>query len=328
MSPKRGISPEVLRPQRTVRDVSTMCRNLPGRHETGSLHQQLQRARFTHAIGRSETLATFMLTILATLYLWVNAPELAIPQWSWIAVLFFGFAATTVLGVTDLTDPESIAESIILTLDDYFQVERIADKIIRAQIVQAIAHRARLQEVFHRSNQAKRHQISDALMAVDDWLSGMGSLAQLLEPFQAEAQRQSETKLHLQERIRDLEGRVGETSDKRIKDQLRETIAGRQHQQRAIEELESLVERGLLRLEHAVAALGTINAQLAMFSARGEQEGEAAKLANDINAEIQEIDAVLVALDRVYSMEPAIVNDGQPISNIRFQTTSPGIGGQ
>ena len=328
MSPKRGISPEVLRAQRALRDAPAVDRSLYDRHETGSLHQQLQRARFIHAIGRMETLITLMLTILVALYLWVNASVLAVPPWSWIAVLLLGFAATTVLSVTDMTDPESIAESITLALEDHFHVESIADKNIQAQIVQAVAHRVRLQEVFHHSNQEKRQQISDALAAVDDWLSGMGSLAQLLEPFQAEAQRQSETKLHLQERIRDLEGRIGETSDKRIKDQLRETIAGRRHQQRAIEELESLVERGLLRLEHAVAALGTINAQLAMFAVRGEQEGEAARLAHDINAEIQEIDAVLVALDRVYSTDSAIANNGLHISDTSFRFIPPGVGGQ
>ena len=328
MSPRRGISPEVLRSQRALRDASTRNRNFPGHHETDSLHQQLRRARFTHAIGRTETLITLMLTLLATLYLWLNASVLAVPPWSWIAVLLLGFAATTVLSITDMRDPESVAESITLTLEDYFHVESIADKNIQTQIVQAVAHRVRLQEVFHHSNPEKRQQISDALTAVDDWLSGMGNLAQLLEPFQAEAQRQAETRLHLQERIRDLEGRLEETSDKRIKDQLRETIAGRRHQQRAIEELESLVERGLLRLEHAVAALGTINAQLAMFAVRGEQEGEAAKLAHDINAEIQEIDAVLVALDRVYSMDATIVNDGLQIGNYSFQITPPGVGGQ
>jgi hypothetical protein len=146
------------------------------------------------------------------------------------------------------------------------------------------------------------------LAAVDDWLTGMGSLAQLLVPFQSEVQRQSEAKLHLLARITQLEHRVGETTDPRIKVQLRETIAGRRHQQRAIEELESLVERGLLRLEHAVAALGTMNAQLSMLAVRGEQEGEAAKLTHDISVEIQEIDAILVALDRVYSMDLTIVN--------------------
>jgi hypothetical protein len=315
MSPSRGISPEMLRPRRVLRDASTTRQNIPIRHEMGSLQKQLRRALFSHAICRTETLITLMLTTLATLYLWLNASVLTVPPWSWIAALFLGFSAAIVLCLTDMRDPESLAESITLTLEDYLHVDSIVDKNIRAQIVQAVAHRVRLQEVFHYGNREKRRQISDSLTAVDDWLCGMGNLAQLLEPFQAEAQRQSEAKLHLRARVRDLEGRLGETSDKRIKDQLRETIAGRRHQQRAIEELENLVERGLLRLEHAVAALGTINAQLTMFAVRGEQEGEATKLAHDIKAEIHEIDAVLVALDRVYSIDPATGSDDLQIGD-------------
>ena len=272
------------------------------------MHQRLGYARLRHAVGATEVLITFMVTVLATLFVWLNASEYAIPQWSWIVVVFVGLGAASLLIATGMTDPESVAESITLTLEDYFHIESIADVNIRAQISQAVAHRAGLQEVFHRSNHGMRNKVLEALAAVDEWLTGMGSLARLLVPFQSEVHRQSEAKLHLAARITQLEHRVGEATDPRIKIQLRETIAGRRHQQRAIEELESLVERGLLRLEHAVAALGTINAQLSMLAVRGEQEGEATKLAHDISIEIQEIDAVLMALDRVHSMDVAKVN--------------------
>ena len=274
-----------------------------------NLHQRLVHARLRHAVGATEPLITAMVTVLATLYVWLNASAYSIPQWSWIVVVLAGLGATTVLIATGMTDPESIADSITLTLEDYFQVESITDVNIRAQVIQAVAHRARLQEMFYRSSHGMRSQVQGALAAVDEWLIGMGSLAQLLVPFQSEVQRQSEAKLHLLSRINQLEHRVGETTDPRIKAQLRETIAGRRHQQRAIQELESLVERGLLRLEHAVAALGTMNAQLSMLAVRGEREGEAAKLAQDINFEIQEIDTILVALDRVHATGLTIEED-------------------
>ncbi len=285
-----------------------MDRNTPRPFRKGNLHQRLSYARLRHAVGATEPLFTFMVTVLATLFVWLNASAYAIPQWGWIVVMFVGLGATSMLIATGMTDPESISKSITLTLEDYFHVESIADVTIRTQIIQAVAHRARLQEVFHRSSQGMRSEILEALAAVDEWLTGMGSLAQLLAPFQSEAQRQSEAKLHLLARINQLEHRVGEAIDLRIKVQLRETIAGRRHQQRAIEELESLVERGLLRLEHAVAALGTMNAQLSMLAVRGEQEGEAAKLARGINVEIQEINTILVALDRVHSVDLTIVD--------------------
>ena len=285
-----------------------MDRNTPSRLKKGNLHHQLRYARLGHAVGATETLIAFMITVLGTLYVWLNASAYSFPQWSWIVVVFAGLGATSLLIASGMTDPGSIVDSITSALEDYFQVDSIADVYIRAQVIQAVAHRARLQEVFYRSSHGMRSQILGALAAVDEWLTGMESLARLLVPFQLEVQRQSEAKLQLQSRINQLEHRVGETADPRINAQLRETIAGRRHQQRAIQELESLVERGLLRLERAVAALGTINAQLSVLAVRGEQEGEAAKLAQGINAEIQEIDAVLVALDRVHSIDVANLN--------------------
>lgn len=285
-----------------------MDRNRPSRIKKGNLHQRLSHARLRHAVGATEPLITFMVTVLATLFVGLNASANFIPQWAWVVVLLAGLGATTMLIATGLTDPDSITDSITLTLEDYFHVECIADVNIRAQIIQAVAHRAGLQKVLHRSKHGMRNQVLEALAAVDEWLTGMGNLAQLLVPYQSEAQHQSETKLHLMARITQLEQRVGEATDSRIKAQLRETIAGRRHQQRAIEELESLVERGLLRLERAVAALGTINAQLSMLVVRGEQEADAAKLAQEINVEIQEIDAILAALDRVHSMDLTAVN--------------------
>ena len=106
---------------------------------------------------------------------------------------------------------------------------------------------------------------------------------------------------------------AGETVDRVAAAAAVDAIASRgAHQQviarTAIEELESLVERGLLRLERAVAALGTMQAQLSLLAARGEQEANAAKLAHDISVEIQEIDAVLLALDRVHSTDVATLD--------------------
>ena len=285
-----------------------MDHNKVGRFKRGKLHRQLTEARFRHAIGALEPQVTAMVTVLAALYMWLNAPAYSLPQWSWVAVLAVGLSASSLLIAIGLTDSESIAASVRLALEEHFRVDSIADENIRAQVIQAVAHRVRLQEVFHLGNAGMRGQFRDSLVAVDDWLTGMGNLAQVLAPFQLEAQRQSESKLHLHARITELEFRIGETADRRIKDQLRETIAGRRLQQRAIVELENLVERGLLRLEHAVAALGTINAQLAIFSVRGEQDGEAARLAQDINGEIQEINAILVAIDRVHSIDRGLIS--------------------
>ena len=74
-----------------------------------------------------------------------------------------------------------------------------------------------------------------------------------------------------------------------------------------IEELENLMERGDLRLEHAVGALGTIYTQVTIFAARGMDEVDAARLAREISDEIDQVDAVLAAMDRIY--EPAFTDE-------------------
>lgn len=284
-----------------------MDRNKPSRFNKDTLQRRLSYARLRHAVGATETLITFMATVLATLYIWLNAQAYAMPPWSWIAVVFFGLGAVSALIATSMTDPQCITESIALALEDYFQVEGIADAGIRSQISQAVTHRASLQEIILRSGRM-RGEVIKALVAVDEWLTGIGRLAQLLVPYQSEMKHQLEAKLQLLYRIGELEQRAANATDPRIKSQLRETIAGRRHQQRAIEELESLVERGLLRLERAVAALGTINAQLSTLVVRDEQEINAGKLAYDINVEIQEIDTILLALDRVHSSDLVILD--------------------
>ncbi len=284
-----------------------MDRSNLSRFKKGNLQRSLSYARLRYAIGATETLTTLMFTVFATLIVGLNAQAFSIPQWSWIAVMLLGLGAASFLIATGMTDPQGITQSIAVALEDYFQVESIADAGIRGQITQAVAHRASLQGVFFHSG-SMRGEVQKALLAVDDWLTGIARLAQLLVPFQSEMNRQMEAKLHLLYRIGELEQRVTNATDPRIKAQLRETIAGRRHQQRAIEELESLVERGLLRLERAVAALGTINAQLSMLAVRDEQDINAGKLSYDINLEIQEIDAVLLALDRVHAPDLAALD--------------------
>lgn len=265
-----------------------------------TLHAALRRARLDHAFFQTETLIMLVLTMTATAYVWLNA-GLSLPSWSWAAVLCAGLGATAVVGAAALTDPESIKAAIAAALADRLDIDGIADEGVHGQIAQAVAHRAAMEEVGFGGGSRTRGLVSETLVAVDEWLSGMGRLALRLELLQSELRLQSETISDLHDRIGDLEQRIGESTDARITDQLRETLAGRRRQLCALDELENLIERGRLRLEHAVAALSTIHTQLAVLAAREDESGDGAALAYDINAETREIDAMLVALDRVHA---------------------------
>jgi hypothetical protein len=176
----------------------------------------------------------------------------------------------------------------------------IADSAIRGQMDRALAHWAGIAEgspIW----KGIRDPDSAAAVAVDEWLAHAGRLALRLDDFQAEFHLQSEARSRLRDRIRDFERRISESRDEATIAQLRETLAGRRRQLRAIEELGSLVGRGLLRLEHAVTALGTIRGRLAVLVACEDEGGEADRFIADNDTEIRQIDAVLVDLDRTYA---------------------------
>ena len=140
---------------------------------------------------------------------------------------------------------------------------------------------------------------------IDRWVWRLGELARRIDAFEADAGAQATLAFELRQRIGELEARAGETPDQRLVAQLRETIAGRRHQLRMAEELDSLTERGGLRLEQAVSALGTIASQLAMVASRGDDLSETSAIAGDIGEEITQIDFLLAAFDRTEDMQPS-----------------------
>jgi hypothetical protein len=151
--------------------------------------------------------------------------------------------------------------------------------------------------------------MSGTVAQVDRWLDGICRLARRLDGFREEVSFQAADKSHLAIRIADLEGRAADAADGKVKRQLQQTAAGLRRQLRTIEELEGLIERGGLRLEHAVGALGTIYTQITILAARGMEADDAARLAGEISEEVGQVDAVLAAMDRVYDGHAADMED-------------------
>jgi len=274
-----------------------------------SLRNRIRLARLEFATMRFESAAMIALTIVATPAVYLLAGIRLLPGEAWIAILLFGLAAEGALILSSMSDPESGTSHVGAMLEAHFGVLGIRDKAIREQVGRAFEYRVRMEDVLGGKGRVLRGTMSETVAGVDSWLTGIGRLAKRLDRFRDEALFQSADKFQLRERISDLEGRAREVSDKKVQRQLRETMAGRRHQLRMIEKLENLMERGELRLEHAVGALGTIYTQVTIFAARGMDEGDAARLAHEISDEIEQVDAVLAAMDRVYEPGAGAIGD-------------------
>jgi hypothetical protein len=185
-------------------------------------------------------------------------------------------------------------------LEDDLHVGELRDEDLARQIRLAVGYRTALETTLRTGGRDNPPYIADTLVRLDDWLSGLGRLARRVDHFRTETAFQAGQIFDLRQRIADLDARVAEAIDMKLIGQLRETIAGRRHQLRLAEELDRLTERGLLSIEHAVASVGTVCAQLALVSTSEHGLSDGADLSRDIGTEIEQVDSVLAAFERVH----------------------------
>ena len=265
-----------------------------------TLSTRIRLARLEFAATRWESAAMIALTVTSTPAVQLLAAIQLLPDAAWVAVLLFGVVAEGVLLLTSMTDPESGTGFVGAMLRKHFGVIKLRDQTVQGHVGRALEYRTRMEAVLGGRGRASRGAISGTVAQVDRWLSGICRLARRLDRFRDEISFQAADKFHLQDRITDLDGRAADATDRKVLKQLRQTITGLRRQLRMIEELENLIERGGLRLEHAVGALGTIYTQVTILAARGMEADDAARLAGEISEEIGQVDAVLAAMDRVY----------------------------
>jgi hypothetical protein len=263
----------------------------------------LSRLKLGHAIGTLEVLITVALSVLVPMFLWMYAGAVMLPEWSALVALAAGIlGVATLLGVA-MWDPEVSERAVRQDLGDRMHVADLRDPEIKRLVMQVITHRARMERQ-RLSMNGKIDGLETTLRAIDRWVTGIGRLVQVVEPVLRESHSHSAQKHHLIDRIAELEARIATSSNRTTSEQLRETMAARRMQFRAIEELETQMENGLLRIENAVSALGALDAKLAMLGASDESESEMRFFAPEIKSEIAEIDSVIAAMHRVYSAFP------------------------
>ncbi|MFO0993981.1 MAG: hypothetical protein U1E67_18840 [Hyphomicrobiales bacterium] len=216
--------------------------------------------------------------------------------------LLLGAGLSLLLIWIAMHDPELTDPSIAMALESQLHVDNFKTAHIRHQMGLVVAHRTSIEGLSIRGGRNRQSVIAGTLTTIDNWIGVIRQLALMLEPIEVKSASLSAQALDLRQRIEELEGRARNASSVTTQTQLRETLASRKAQLRAIEQLESVTERGLLRLEHAVSALGTMDAKLTIASASAQDEFVIAGIKDDIKREIGEIDLVIAAVQRVYTI--------------------------
>ena len=234
---------------------------------------------------------------------WVHfVSGLDVPPWTSVLIVLWAMFLAACQVLISSADGEADAEILRELLEDELQAGALRHEELARQIAVAITYRTNLQTALKIGGREDSSRIAGTLERIDDWLLRLGRLAGRVDSFKTGTAFQSGQMFELRQRIVSLETRAAEVTDVRLIGQLRETIARRRHQLRMVEELDGLLERGLLSLEHAVASVGSVCAQLALVSSNEDDLTGTPPLAADINVEIEQVDTILAAIERVQSL--------------------------
>jgi hypothetical protein len=216
---------------------------------------------------------------------------------TWLWLLLWGAFCACILVTVSLRDPEESQQVLAAQILRRLGVDAIRDQEVASMLRVAADYRLEIARLDVRATPAGG-LMADTVNSIAIWLDGIAGLARHVDSFRADADRQAAAIFELRQRIQGLETRITESLNASLTAQLRETIAGRRHQLRMAEGLASLNEQAALRLEQAVASLGTVSYQLAMVARKEAELSGLASVKDDIGTEIERIHQLLAAFDR------------------------------
>ena len=264
----------------------------------------LSRARLAMALTHPKVGGLIGVVIVAAAVAKVFGPLGYLNDVTWLWLLIWGLGCVMLQVIALLNDPEEGRRLLRDLLDAETNIAAIHDPEITRMVGTAIEYRLDIARFETNAATAVGGHLADTVAQMTHWLEGIARLAHHVDGFRIGARQHASAIVGLRRRIDGLEERARDSTDRALIQQLRETIAGRRHQLRVAEEEASLNERAALRLEQAVAALGTMSLQLAMVVRKNEEFSTFDTVRSDINSEIEAVDQLLVAYDRTSKLSP------------------------
>ena len=275
------------------------------RDTTLRLRRLIWLARLEFAIIRLESTVIIALTLIGAPLIHFLGRQGTVPEDLWGWVLLAGGCAQAAILVVSLTDPNAGVDRVARTIRRYFGMVGLRQQTTIDYAERAIALRARMDGIFI-GRRALRGSIVETLASVDSWLMRIGQLAKQLERYGDDVDFQIDQKEALSEEIEGQLARLKASDDPILSEQLKRNVASKRQRYAMIEELERVNDIGLLQLEHAVETLGTIYTQLTIFASKGADESDTPRLAAEISREIDQVNEVISAMDRVLEPEAAV----------------------
>ena len=107
----------------------------------------------------------------------------------------------------------------------------------------------------------------------------------------------------LKESIPNLQRRLAQENDERVRGQLETTLGDQQRLQVNIAELDNRMQRADLQLDSSLASLGTVYSQLLLIGSKDVDGGQAERLQADISDEVNSLQDVVASINEIYDYQ-------------------------
>ena len=261
-----------------------------------SLRARVQRALIMNAVTDWRGGVVVALTILLAFF----GPDLfpAFPWWGW---LVGGGLAWGGLVWSILKDEKVAAQVAADLLKQKYEPTAIKSGDMREKLIKAFEYRGQIAVAVATKRQGVlRDHLEQTAGEVDDWIGSLWEVARRVDTFEGNRTIQQDMQ-SVPVAIRNYETRLKTETNPEVRDQLASTLASRQSQWTALQNLQSTIERGKLQMDQTLSSMGTIYSQVLLMDAKDIDSGKYQRLREDIAEEVKSLHEIADAMDEVYT---------------------------
>lgn len=264
------------------------------------IQRSARRAIIQNAVFRWESALTISGMILLSVFL--PQPFFGWPWWGWLAIGVVGEAGIILSSLTDVRERQRVVEALFRA---EYNSGGLRDKALRDKLAEAEQYRQRIQDVLAQQAPGLFHdRLAETTTQVYDWIANMVRLARRIDAFRTDdiVRRDSRTvPAEIQELSKDLE----RESDPAVKAQMQSTLTSKRQLDGNLRELATRMERADLQLDHSLASLGTVYAQLLLIGSADVDSDRTERLRQDIRDEVGALQDLVTSINEVYQYQPA-----------------------
>lgn len=171
----------------------------------------------------------------------------------------------------------------------------------------AVSYRRKIQSLIkNRRPGPIAERMSGVLQKLTSWEERVGQLADQLTLYEGDELIQRDVR-EVPGHIARLERQLSLEAEPEMQKQIRRTLSAYEEQERQLELLARVMKRTRLNLDDTLAAMGTVYSQLQVLNAMDLDGATAARIADDVDREVERLNDLLAAMSDVYgsSAEPA-----------------------